>query len=546
MHNQDLGRVAVVARGTYDPSAEYERLDAVSYNGSSYLVRKHCQGVEPAEGEYYMLMAKAGDSTAANAAAAEALAAAERANTAAGNAGQQAAAAGAAADAANSSAAAAREVVDTVMPDVQQLKGDISDFEDGVKNGHVIYDNIRIPLTFSTGYINNGNFLTNNWGIISSPFSVVEEGFYNISLGNIDLSSYPCKLVEFVNGEYKSETGFSDVTRKTILHAGREYYIALYTKTYGDISSQIQTLTNGFSVVSSFAVKSYYKGVYYSDELLADKAYAIHGLLGKNVLFYGDSITEIGMLNKIGYSWESIVSKYFNLGETYIRGVSGASVAKNALTTQTFYVLPDGESGGTESNGTECDAYFASWKRITSMIPSNIRENIDIIVVMGGTNDMGAGVAEGDFTFSASNTSDDEWISSDQYKYGDFDISTFKGALASTIFKLQVLCPNAVIVIASPLSGRGETDGVDMTEPVTIAGHTTEDFRNWAEDTAHYMSVPFIDVFGTTGINQFNRSWYIYDKVHPKTAGTYGESNEGSDAIARAMISGLKSIKLIN
>lgn len=111
MHNQDLGRVAVVARGIYDPLAEYERLDAVSYNGSSYLVRKHCQGVEPAEGEYYMLMAKAGDSTAANAAAEKALAAAERAdsasaraNTAAGNADQKAKEAGAAAASANAAA----------------------------------------------------------------------------------------------------------------------------------------------------------------------------------------------------------------------------------------------------------------------------------------------------------------------------------------------------------------------------------------------------------------------------------------------------------
>ena len=111
MHNQDLGRVAVVARGIYDPLAAYERLDAVSYNGSSYLVRKHCQGVEPAEGEYYMLMAQAGDSTAAMAAAAEALAAAqmaasasERADTAAGSAEQQASAAGAAAASANAAA----------------------------------------------------------------------------------------------------------------------------------------------------------------------------------------------------------------------------------------------------------------------------------------------------------------------------------------------------------------------------------------------------------------------------------------------------------
>ena len=118
MHNQDLGRVAVVSRGAYDPAAEYERLDAVSYNGSSYLVRKHCQGVEPAEGEYYMLMAKAGDSTAANAAAVEALAAAERANTTSGRADT-------AAGNANAAAAEAKNVVNTVIPDVNKLKDDL-------------------------------------------------------------------------------------------------------------------------------------------------------------------------------------------------------------------------------------------------------------------------------------------------------------------------------------------------------------------------------------------------------------------------------------
>ena len=57
MVNQDLGRVCVVPRGAYDPEAAYTRLDAVSYNGSCYMVRKACQGVTPAEGEYYMLMA---------------------------------------------------------------------------------------------------------------------------------------------------------------------------------------------------------------------------------------------------------------------------------------------------------------------------------------------------------------------------------------------------------------------------------------------------------------------------------------------------------
>ena len=107
MVNQDLGKVAVVARGAYDSKVEYERLDAVTYNGSSYLVRQRCRGVTPAEGTYYMLMAQAGDSTAANTAAEAALRAAEAAN--------------AATTAANTAAASAQEVVDTVMPDVTQL-----------------------------------------------------------------------------------------------------------------------------------------------------------------------------------------------------------------------------------------------------------------------------------------------------------------------------------------------------------------------------------------------------------------------------------------
>ena len=148
MHNQDLGRVAVVARGTYDPSAEYERLDAVSYNGSSYLVRKHCQGVEPAEGEYYMLMAKAGDSTAANAAAAKALAAAERADSAARNADNMAAAAGAAAEAANAAAAAAQNVVDTVEPDMIQVKHTLA------AHGEALDNRIKKFYTGNLGAVN--------------------------------------------------------------------------------------------------------------------------------------------------------------------------------------------------------------------------------------------------------------------------------------------------------------------------------------------------------------------------------------------------------
>lgn len=95
MVNQDLGRVCVVPRGAYDPEAAYTRLDAVSYNGSCYMVRKNCQGVTPAEGEYYMLMA---DGSVALAAAARADETAESALDAAGKANDAATAAQAVVD----------------------------------------------------------------------------------------------------------------------------------------------------------------------------------------------------------------------------------------------------------------------------------------------------------------------------------------------------------------------------------------------------------------------------------------------------------------
>ena len=56
-----LGKVAITPRGEYDPGVDYERLDAVSYNGSSFLVLQTVSGVTPEEGEYYTLLAEKGE-----------------------------------------------------------------------------------------------------------------------------------------------------------------------------------------------------------------------------------------------------------------------------------------------------------------------------------------------------------------------------------------------------------------------------------------------------------------------------------------------------
>lgn len=56
-----LGRVSLAPRGAYDPAAEYVRLDVVRHGGNAWLALRSVQGVEPAEGEDWMLLAEKGE-----------------------------------------------------------------------------------------------------------------------------------------------------------------------------------------------------------------------------------------------------------------------------------------------------------------------------------------------------------------------------------------------------------------------------------------------------------------------------------------------------
>ena len=170
--------------------------------------------------------------------------------------------------------------------------------------------------------------------------------------------------------------------------------------------------------------------------------------------------------------------------------------------------------GGTKVSG-DYGSCFSHDNRINS-----IPEDSDVIIIMGGTNDCGQSVELGDLSYP-------------------FNVNTFKGGLAETIRKTQARCPNAIVVVSSLLSGRGLVDedgnAINMTEPVINSiGLTSEDYAKATQEVAHFMSVDFIDLFGSTGINQFNRKLYISDMVHATV--------EGNKKIAKVMINGLKNI----
>lgn len=242
---------------------------------------------------------------------------------------------------------------------------------------------------------------------------------------------------------------------------------------------------------------------------------------GKTWCSYGDSVT--------GYNvWQPYVTAALGFSEHYERGLGSSTYV---VSGQTWYANPDGSynsrrgfAGVTDApeGTTEHEGYMCSWDRITTMIP----QDVDLVVVMAGTNDAGPAISAplGDLSYP-------------------FDETTFMGAVASTVVKIQEWCPNATVVLATPFSGRGvyedgmtnEQMAADQTEPVyNHIGLTTQDYAEAVMEVAEYLSVPCIDVFGNCGVNQFNRSRYLEDLVHPNA--------EGGKAIAKVIIGGLKAI----
>lgn len=264
---------------------------------------------------------------------------------------------------------------------------------------------------------------------------------------------------------------------------------------------------------------------------------------GKKICFYGDSLTYLQ--DNLGDSgkWAEQVGAYFG-ATAYARGKGGANVRmyyQDSASKDTYFDA-NGKTVGTlaeSADGLSHQASFCSWDRIKNSMTQIM---FDVIVVMGGTNDFNGNVGEGTLAWSASNTSDVDWVAdTEYYNGGDFDISTFKGGLASTIMKLRLVQPQARIVIATLHNGQIRisdtgTATTNRTElPKDTNGKTIIDMANWTKDVADYMGCDFINMVEKIGFSVFNRSGYFVDQVHLTV--------KGRKNMANGLIGGLECIK---
>lgn len=415
---------------------------------------------------------------------------------------------------------------------LRRYKYNLSDYENDV--GYITGDNVPQfqrtanlfnPISVVVGSLvyTNGNIQPNNTNFRTSDFIPVTAGLNYI-------------------GDYTNHICWYDST-KTFISGTNNVFSSTAPNNAAfcriDINTDTKSVNNVMLVQDTTLPNNYIP--YYEPMFLVpyDKTTGItYSILqpwkSKNVLFYGDSIT--AQINgDTPTSWSTYIKNALSLNSVHGRGVGGQTYFWN---TNTFKVDSDGNyvsRGGADDNCLGC---FPSWQRISSMIPDSIKNTIDIIIIMGGTNDIGnveeqTGSGSIEWVspiWSSENDTDTAWTNATEYNGGDYDVSTFTGAIASTIMKMQVRCPNAKIVIASPLSRWNTTNHI----PYTKENVSMQDMADVEHKTANYMSVPFIDITALCGINGWNYSTYIGDGVHPNTA--------GGKMLASAMLSGFESI----
>lgn len=249
---------------------------------------------------------------------------------------------------------------------------------------------------------------------------------------------------------------------------------------------------------------------------------------GKGWSQYGDSISTYAVFpNTPDGGWATIANEYQKFGNTYMRGIGGQKFAFDEHGGSVSFINSDGSlnsvnqsynydnyTGEVPSGTTKSRGSMSSWLRITSMFPASMKDNVDLVFVMGGTNDSASDTAP---TWVENSTADPEWTASNYYSTygGDYNIDTIQGGVASMIMKMQAWMPDTLIVIGTPLNGNtGVTGGIAPSE-------TPDEYQKSTQimNVARMYGIPVIDVFGECGINNLNSSTYISDGVHPNSAG---------------------------
>ena len=199
-------------------------------------------------------------------------------------------------------------------------------------------------------------------------------------------------------------------------------------------------------------------------------------LEGLKFNFLGDSITEGVGTSDNSKRYFEVLKEKFGLAEVNGYGISGTRIAKQ--------IVP--------SEDPRIDMYFAS--RIDEM-----KEDVDAVVVFGGTNDYG----HGDAPIGV---------------FSDRTPDTFYGACHDLFSRLIEKYPGKAIIIMTPLHRDTELEPREKECGDLILIDYVEIIREVAE----FYSLPVCDLFKNSGLQPMIpiiKEKFIPDGLHPCDAG---------------------------
>lgn len=211
-------------------------------------------------------------------------------------------------------------------------------------------------------------------------------------------------------------------------------------------------------------------------------------LKGKKAVFLGDSITEGVGVSTIEKGYVNLVKEKLELSEAYNRGISGTRIAIQKLS---------GEP-------TSFDQDFIS--RV-----DELPEDVELVVVFGGTNDYGHGNAPfGEMT--------------------DRTGHTFCGACHVLFEKIVKKYYNKQIVVMTPIHRIDDVCPEDETKYL-------KKYVDVIKTVAAEFSIPVLDLYATAGIVpaiEESREAYCPDGLHPNDA--------GNEKIAEKLVKFIKNL----
>lgn len=244
-----------------------------------------------------------------------------------------------------------------------------------------------------------------------------------------------------------------------------------------------------------------------------------NGLSDKKIVCFGDSITG-NYLPPSDYP-----SKLTNLtGATvYNVGFGGCTMCKNGFREEFSMVALSqaihDEDYTEQDESTTVITYAAEGANSfvdtgIDYVPTHVStlesinwDSVDIVTISYGTNDFTNG-------YEIENVND------------KYDITTYKGALRTSIELLLTKHPNVKIVLITPSWRWYPGDVYKDSDDYAVDGQYLFEFAEALISVAKEYHLPYIDMYYESGFNKFNRLQYFYanDGTHPK--------NNGVNAIA--------------